>query len=320
MPEYRFQEVERDGRELRGVVMPYGSLARISRITQERFSPKAFGDVDTLDVLLNVQHDRRRPLARTGGEDMTLIDNASRLFMRAKLPETQEANDALTLLEKGVFRGLSVEFDPVKERYQGNIRNIEKATLTGIGLVDRPAYANALVSVRAEIRQLGMGLTGAIPYNVFTTISDSGSLRKEGFDSEAFTFGLQDESREVSLIIGDYSQPLGSLLAGSLILNDTPEGLEFRTSDLPDTSYARDFQELMSTNAVSPGVQAFYRLPPSDVVPNAYTDEPEPGNEEVLRRRIHQAILTAIAIQYRAPRDNPGILQTETNRRRKLWL
>ena len=192
--EYRYSEIRQDGRVIYGVAMPYGSVARLP-FGQERMLPGVFGNVESLDVILNVQHNRERPLARTGGGGLVLTDSPKGLLTRADLPQTTEADNILELVIKKVLRGQSVEFDALKESQSGNLRTIERAALQGIGLVDRAAYHDTTIAARAEIRQLGTGLTGAIPYNVFATISDSGDLRKEGFEAGAFGFALQDESR-----------------------------------------------------------------------------------------------------------------------------
>lgn len=318
MVEYRYSDIQRDGRTLYGVAMPYGSLARLP-FGLERFLPRAFGAVDVLDVIMNVQHNRERPIARTGGGGLTLTDSPIALMTRAELPETREADDVLRLVEKGILRGQSVEFNPVSERQSGNIREIDRAALTGIGIVDRAAYKDSSVAVRSEIRQLGRGLTGAIAYGVPSIVSDRGADRKEVYDAGAFDFALDDLSREVSLILGDYSRPMASRLAGTLEVTSTAEALTFAVADLPNTSYTRDFQELLITGAVTPGVVPFYTLPPSDVVPEAFLDLPEEGNPEVNVRHIRQAVLTAIAIQYRPPRGNPGEVQ-DTPVRRRWWL
>ena len=117
---------------------------------------------------------------------------------------------------------------------------------------------------------------------------------------------------------------MASRLAGTLIISDSEEALTFSVDNLPDTTYTRDFKELLDTGSVAPGVTPFYRLPPPEAVENAFVDEPEPGNPGVLRRRIRQAVLTAIAVQYRPQRGNPGeIEQQPVNRasyRKRLWL
>ena len=137
-----------EGRTLAGVVMKYGALARI-RSGYERFEARSFGNVEELDVLLSVQHDDRRILARTGGGGLLLIDTPESLEMTAQLPETREADDALTLVRAGIMRGLSVEFEAIRQRFENGVRIISRAALPGFSLVTRPAYQASSLSARA---------------------------------------------------------------------------------------------------------------------------------------------------------------------------
>ena len=146
--EYRFCELRREGRTLEGKAIAYGDTARIGA-RSERFLPGAFGaDVGGLDVLLNVQHDRARPLARTGG-GLVLTDTAAALEVRAELPATREADDALELVGAKILRGFSLEFVALRERMEGPTRVITSARLAGLAIVDRPAYQQSVVSARA---------------------------------------------------------------------------------------------------------------------------------------------------------------------------
>ena len=149
--EFRFCEVRREGRILSGQGIVYGDVARVGT-RSERFLPGALGaDVGELDVLLNVQHDRGRVLARTGGGGLVLTDSATALEVRAELPETREASDTLALVEAGVLRGFSLEFQALRERMEGPTRVIQAARLVGIGVVDKPAYKASSVAARAEV-------------------------------------------------------------------------------------------------------------------------------------------------------------------------
>ena len=106
MMERRFAPLEYrgEGRTLEGVAVKYGDTARLP-FGSERFEPGAFGDVAGADVILNVQHDRGRPIARTGG-GLVLEDSREALAIRADLPATREADDALELVRAKVLRGL----------------------------------------------------------------------------------------------------------------------------------------------------------------------------------------------------------------------
>ena len=83
--EIRFAEIRHEGRTLSGVAMRYGSIAKLPW-GPERFAPAAFGDVKAADVILNFQHDRSRPLARTGGGGLLLTDTPEALRSCFKNP------------------------------------------------------------------------------------------------------------------------------------------------------------------------------------------------------------------------------------------
>ena len=105
----------------------------------EKFLPGAFGDVSKLDLLLTVQHRRDRAISRTG-HGLTLIDSEKRLEVRADLPQTTEADDALENVKSGIFKGLSIEFAAREERRESGIRVVSSAFLGGVSVVDTPAY------------------------------------------------------------------------------------------------------------------------------------------------------------------------------------
>ncbi len=151
--ESRFLECRADGRVITGAALQYGDVARISRGRQETFAPQPFGDVSRLDILANIQHNRQRMIARTGGGGLELTDSRERLQVRADLPRTTDADDALELVKTGILRGWSIEFDSLREENRSNLRRIVKADLGGLGLVDFPAYSQSLAT--AEIRQDG---------------------------------------------------------------------------------------------------------------------------------------------------------------------
>ena len=157
MRELRFAELRAEGRTLSGIAVPYNSRG-VLPWGEEIVRAGAFGDVERADVVLNRQHDRGQPLARTGGGGMVLTDTASALTMRAELPKTQDADDVLTLVSAGVMRGMSIEFVAKRDSWEGDLRTIEEATLVGLAIVDKPAYGEALVQARMAALDLPRGL------------------------------------------------------------------------------------------------------------------------------------------------------------------
>lgn len=134
------------GRRLVGTVIVYGEVADPGGFA-ERFQP---GSLAMNDVMLNVQHDRGRMVARTP-QTLRLLDSETELRMVATLPETREADDVLALVASGVLRGLSVGFVARRERQEGDLRIIEAAILDHVAIVDRPAYAGSVVDTRRRL-------------------------------------------------------------------------------------------------------------------------------------------------------------------------
>ena len=299
--ETRFLECRADGRAITGAALNYGDTARL-RAGRETFDPHPFGDVSELDVIANVLHDRQRPIARTGGGGLVLTDSPERLAVRADLPNTREADDALELVRTGVLRGWSIEFNPLRESQDGDLRRIHRAALSGLGLVDRPAYPLSVPMVRQE----GEGLAGSFFYDRDQVIADSGRRRKQRVRPGAFDFALRQPDREINVILGSPDKPLASKRGGTVTFQDTRESLNFSIPRVPKTSYALDFLELLRVGAVVAGVIPFFSIPPPDVVPDADGEEEEEGNPGVFRHLIFAGLLTALAILFRPPRGNPG--------------
>ena len=95
-------------------------------------------------VVLRAQHSRERPIVRTAPD----LRGAA-LWFDVALPDTSAGRDAATNIREGLVHGpLSVEFRSEKEHRAAGVRIIERAALTGAGLVDDAAYAGSTVEVR----------------------------------------------------------------------------------------------------------------------------------------------------------------------------
>lgn len=327
-----------EGRRLPGVGIAYGDVATLP-FGRETFAPGAFGNIAGADAILNVQHDRNRPIARTPST-LQLVDGPDALRIIAMLPETREADDALTNVRAGVLRGLSLEFRATAAPVIDGVRTVQRAALLGFGLVDTPAYPGSHVEARFEVRQNGEGIEGRFFYDTDTVISDRAvthtddvvmhgqralmhesrqraGVRKVRVRPGAFRFAIDDETREIQAVLGrTFDQPIGSRLAGTLQIEDTAEALIFRVPTLPDTSYVADFRAQLASGAAVHGVAPLYRIPSPEAVPNAVSIVPEAGNAEVLIEEVNEAVLTGLAIITRPPRGNAG----EVARRRRVWL
>ena len=142
--EFRFCELRSEGeRVISGTAIRYGDIATLPW-GKERFEAGAF-DVRDADIILNSQHDRKTPLARTGGGGLEVRDSSTALEIRAELPRTRAADDVLELVRAKVLRGLSIEFHELDGRMVDGVRVVSRASLSAVGVVDKPAYPASLV-------------------------------------------------------------------------------------------------------------------------------------------------------------------------------
>ncbi|AXC50380.1 hypothetical protein DRW48_12400 [Paracoccus suum] len=152
-----------------------------------------------------------------------------------------------------------------------------------------------------EVRQQGGRPTifGRFPYNSLATMSDRGTVRKETIKPGAFGFAIGDLTRDIHLLLGhDFNRPLASRKAGSLTLQDTDDFLEFVAS-IPEgadrASHVTDALAMLGAGLIA-GVSPGFRVPPSDVVPDAEKLVPEPGNPRVMIRQLFKLVLFELSL------------------------
>ena len=139
--EYRADDSRLTPGRLSGVLMPYETRASDR---PEIFEQGALHWEDD-GILVRTMHRRDRPVLRA-----TPYLDGNKLRIDAQIPDSIEGRDAATGLKSGVYSGLSVEFRSQKETRRGNLRIIQKAVLTGAGLIDYPSYNEAVAELRAR--------------------------------------------------------------------------------------------------------------------------------------------------------------------------
>ena len=312
-----------------GLVVKYGEIAELP-FGRERFESGAFSPLG--DVILNVQHDRGRPLARTGG-GLFLEDDATALTIRAELPRTTEADNVLALVKARVLLGLSIEFRAVSERSDNNVRVIERAILSGVGVVDTGSYPSSTVEAR---RRGGRGGGGGrrrrrsfsrsrIPYKkTLGCECHRGTCNKVRFESGAFDEAISGPDDVLAIGGGDFSRAMASKNRGSLILKSSDDGLEIGLSEAAAlTPAGRDLAEM--AKAVPIRARPIFDQELSD-----FTESEIDGETVATYRRVH---LRAVLFKPIAePGDWPEVeffstaqgrreaVQDETKERRRVWL
>ena len=152
-----------------------------------------------------------------------------------------------------------------------------------------------------EIRQEGglRVLIGQFPYGQLATLDDRGEVRKETFLPLALGYSIEDYSRRIDLLVGhDFGKPIASRQSGTLAIQDTPAAVTFQAT-LPlahlTPSWVTDAERAIE-NGTMTGLSPGFRVPPRNVVPNAESLIPEPGNPSVKIRQIRQAVLREFSV------------------------
>lgn len=130
-----------------GLVLPYGRRAEIGGKFSEEFRAGSIGQSG--DVILNIQHDRTKPVARTGS-GLNINHDSDAIRASIDIPDTVYGREAAELVEARILRGFSVEFRALEDEWDGNHRTVTRAELVGIALVDRPAYTDAQIAMRFQ--------------------------------------------------------------------------------------------------------------------------------------------------------------------------
>ena len=298
------------GRTVGGVAVRYGDLAQLPW-GEERIEAGAFAPID--DVILNAHHDRDTPLARTGA-GLTLDDTGERLAFSATLPATRAADDVLELVRTGIMRGASVEMRVTGERFEGGVRVIQRARLSGIGVVDTPAYPESEVEARRRRGGRRTWVRGGIKFGIESHCTCiAGDCNRVLFRPRALG---PAEGGDVLAITGRASEAVGSTRGGTLRLRNTDDALEWELDRAGrDTAAGQTLRDLTAARV------PVYGRPLIDDDASTFT---EAGAVRTYERAIMRALLLKPIAGDPGLRDgwDPIAIDGEPGkrRRRRVWL
>lgn len=143
------QRLEASGRTLSGLLLPFGETGR-TNLGQLTASADSQLTVPTVAPVLNVEHDRRRPI----GHLAQLEPTPQGLRASFAVAETRDGDDALAEVAAGLRAALSIEIEPIVTR----AGRIVSGTIAGAALVARGAFPSALLAADAPpVPDLGDG-------------------------------------------------------------------------------------------------------------------------------------------------------------------
>jgi HK97 family phage major capsid protein len=130
-------------RTIKGLVVPFSKVGNTSA-GPVRFEFGAFGDIDPSQIVLNMEHDRTRPLGRgiAGSEEVT----PAGISMAFKIAPTGAGNDALVEASEGLRPAFSIEAKVNEYTVEKGVMVISSANLEAVAHVTNPAFKDAQIS------------------------------------------------------------------------------------------------------------------------------------------------------------------------------
>jgi len=183
----------------------------------ERIAPGAFRKTlsETPDVRLLINHEGL-PLARTKNGTLTLSEDEVGLRFDADLPDTTEARDLWTLIQRGDVDQMSFAFRVIRQKWSADRT---ERTLTEVSLADgdvsvvtypayptttveaREALANAILAVKEGREVSGESLI--ILQTVFDKMSEGQEYVMEAVEIMAALMGAQEIPMEDEATMGE---------------------------------------------------------------------------------------------------------------------
>lgn len=128
-------------RTIMGLAVPYGVDATTSDGTTVRFMPGSMPTEGQAPVLLQY-HDNTRPI----GVVTARVEMADGMYFEARISDTANGREALTLAMDGVLTGVSVGATPTAWSYDENgVMEVTDATWAELSVVPMPAFSDSRI-------------------------------------------------------------------------------------------------------------------------------------------------------------------------------
>jgi len=130
-------------RTIKGLVVPFAKVGNTSA-GPVRFEFGAFGEIDPSQIVLNMEHDRTRPLGRgiAGSEEIT----PAGISMAFKIAPTGAGNDALVEASEGLRPAFSIEANVGEYTIEKGVMVVSAAKLEAVAHVTNPAFKDAQIA------------------------------------------------------------------------------------------------------------------------------------------------------------------------------
>lgn len=129
-------------RTIKGLIVPFFKVGNTSA-GPVRFEFGAFAEIDPSQIILNMEHDRTRPLGRgiAGSQEIS----PAGVSMAFKIVATNAGNDALIEASEGLRPAFSVEANVNEYTIEKGVMVISSAKLEAVAHVTNPAFKDAQI-------------------------------------------------------------------------------------------------------------------------------------------------------------------------------
>ena len=148
---------DRPGKRIAGYAALFGSETTIAGAFRERIEPGAFKRAieASQDAVALINHNPDRMLGRVKSGTLELREDERGLSFSINPPDTQDARELVTLMERGDISGASFAFRvaPGGERWDYRskppVRTLTDLDLLDVSVVTQPAYPDASAALRS---------------------------------------------------------------------------------------------------------------------------------------------------------------------------
>lgn len=250
-------EAAQDDEVLRGVVLDYSDTGaqRDWGGRKQYFRVEAGGIELAESVIVNLDHDRERPVAGTRSPYLEMSDGAERMTMELRYPDTPLGRLARDGVRTGIFTGLSAELDDPSTRVEDGVTFVKKALLSGVALVGRPAFGKSRFfddGAQRSSQPLCFAAPIGIAYNfadVLTGLMRWGTIGViSAAEKRAILFeeGSLAIPSYVAFTLGNsYDGIVASTENGNLEVERTGDGIAWKLTGIAATTPGRDLRGLI---------------------------------------------------------------------------
>lgn len=194
--------------KIRGYAAVFNKMSDELGGFRENIAPGAFKKtLKEADVRALYNHNPDVVLGRTSNGSLTLREDDRGLWMEIEPPDTAQARDVMTLIQRGDVDQASFAFKVIKDTWKNvngetPTRTLDEVQLFDVSAVTYPAYPQTSVDVRARMTEDGQ-------FTVLKTYPEPEShSASEPVSAKTLNSALRDSSALIDGLVGHSEEPV----------------------------------------------------------------------------------------------------------------